>query len=123
MSFQEEVSGWMKECFGVKIMADKEERNYRFIEEALELVQACGMNKEYAHELIEYVYGRPIGEQDQEVGGVMVTLAALCSANGLDMEWAGERELRRVWTKVREIREKQVKKPHQSPLPEEKAND
>lgn len=105
-------------CFGAMIAGDREERNHRFLEEALELVQACGCTASEAHQLVDYTYGRPTGEPPQEVGGVMVTLAALCLANGLDMHAAGEAELARVWTKVEQIRAKQAAKPKHSPLPE-----
>lgn len=47
----------------------------------------------------------------------MVTLAALCLAQGLDMQAAGETELARIWTKVEAIRAKQAAKPKHSPLP------
>jgi hypothetical protein len=115
--FQSRVKPWMLECFGEVIAADRQERNHRFLEEALELVQACGCKATEAHQLVEYVYGRPAGEQSQEVGGVMVTLAALCLAGDLDMHAAGEDELARIWTKVEQIRAKQAAKPAMSPLP------
>ncbi|SDS68590.1 hypothetical protein [Pseudomonas trivialis] len=115
--FQSRVQPWMMACFGEAIAADRQERNHRFLEEALELVQACGCTATEAHQLVEYVYGRPAGEQSQEVGGVMVTLAALCLAAGLDMHAAGEAELARIWTKVEQIRAKQAAKPAMSPLP------
>jgi len=105
------------ECFGEMIAGDREERNHRFIEEALELVQACGCTASEAHQLVDYVFARPAGEKAQEVGGVMVTLAALCLAQGLDMAAAGETELARIWTKVEQIRSKQAAKPKYSPLP------
>lgn len=117
-SFQAHVQPWMMACFGAEIAADRQERNHRFIEEALELVQACGCTQSEAHQLVDYVYGRPQGEINQEVGGVMVTLAALCLANGFDMHSAGETELARIWTKVDKIRAKQAAKPKHSPLPE-----
>lgn len=115
--FQPRVSPWMLTCFGAAIADDKQERNHRFLEEALELVQACGCTQSEAHQLVDYVYGRSVGEREQEVGGVMVTLAALCLAQGLDMHAAGEKELARVWTKVEQIRAKQAAKPKHSPLP------
>jgi NTP pyrophosphatase (non-canonical NTP hydrolase) len=117
-TFQEGVRLWMAACFGSEISADRAERNHRFIEEALELVQACGCTKSEAHQLVDYVYGRDQGDINQEVGGVMVTLAALCLANGFDMHRAGETELERVWTKIDAIRAKQAAKPKHSPLPE-----
>lgn len=117
-SFQGRVEPWMLECFGAEIAADKKERNHRFLEEALELVQACGAAASEAHQLVDYVYGRPVGDKHQEAGGVMVTLAALCLAQGLDMHASGETELARIWTKVEQIRAKQAAKPKHSPLPE-----
>ncbi len=116
--FQQRVQPWLMECFGPTIAGDREERNHRFLEEALELVQSCDCSASEAHQLVDYVFGRPVGEPAQEVGGVMVTLAALCLANGLDMHAAGETELARIWTKVEAIRAKQAAKPKHSPLPE-----
>lgn len=116
-TFQERVQPWMMACFGAEIAADKVERSDRFIEEALELVQAGGYSKERAHALVDYVFGRPQGDINQEVGGVMVTLAAHCLAHGIDMHAAGETELARIWTKVEQIRAKQAAKPTGSALP------
>lgn len=116
-SFQRRVKKWMMECFGLVISADREERNHRFLEESLELVQACGCTVDEAYQLVDYVFGRPIGDKPQEVGGVMVTLAALCLAQDMDMFECGEIELARIWTKVAQIRAKQASKPKYSPLP------
>ncbi len=110
MSYQQRVHPWMIECFGEDISNDPVERNRRFLEEALELVQACDCTREEAHQLVDYVFNRPVGEKAQEVGGVMVTLAALCGAHKLAMHHEGETELARVWTKVDVIREKQLAK-------------
>lgn len=117
-SFQSRVLPWLATCFGPMIAGDREERNHRFLEEALELVQACGCTAGEARQLVDYVYGRPVGDPPQEVGGSMVTLAALCLANGIDMHEAGETELARIWTKVDAIRAKQAAKPKYSPLPQ-----
>lgn len=116
--FQSRVAPWMQDCFGPAISADTVERTHRFLEEALELVQACGATREECLQLVDYVYGRPVGEPSQEVGGVMVTLAALCLANGIDMHQAGETELARIWTKIEQIRAKQAAKPKNSLLPQ-----
>lgn len=117
-TFQGRVNDWMQTCFGQEISADKTERNHRFLEEALELVQALGCTKDEAHQLVDYTFGRPLGEPEQEVGGVIVTLAALCHVNCIDMSDAGETELARVWTKIEKIRVKHLAKPRLSPLPE-----
>lgn len=116
-TLQARVQPWMMACFGPEISADRLERNDRFIEEALELVQASDYPKERALALVDYVYGRDQGEINQEVGGVMITLAAHCLAHGVDMHEAGETELARIWTKVEAIRAKQAAKPTGSALP------
>lgn len=116
-TFQGRVHPWMQACFGPEIAADGKERNHRFLEEAIELVQSTGCTRSEAHQLVDYVFNRPVGEKHQEVGGVMVTLAALCLANGLDMHLCGEIELARIWTMVEKIRAKQAAKPKHSPLP------
>lgn len=117
--FQERVGGWMLECFTPEITADKLERNDRFIEEALELVQSCGYDAARAHALVDYVFSRPVGEPSQEVGGVMVTLAALCNPHGIDMVVAAETELARILAPkvIEKIRAKQASKPTGSALP------
>jgi NTP pyrophosphatase (non-canonical NTP hydrolase) len=117
-SFQARVDGWLIACFGEEIARDWIERDHRFLEEALELVQSTGCTQSEAHQRVDYVYGREVGDLKQEVGGVMNTLAALCLAHGLDMDEAGEIELARVWTKIEKIRAKQAAKPKHSPLPE-----
>lgn len=118
--FQQRVQPWLLECFGAEIAADRMERNHRFLEESLELVQSLGCTASEAHQLVDYVFGRPVGNPPQEVGGVMVTLAALCLASGLDMHEAGEVELARVNAPglAAKIRAKQAAKPKHSPLPQ-----
>jgi hypothetical protein len=116
--YQERVAAWMRACFTPEICADHIDRNHRFFEEATELVQANGMTASEAHQLVDYTFGRPVGNTFQEVGGVMVTLMALCLAIDLDVEAAAETELARIWTKIEKIRAKQAAKPKHSPLPE-----
>lgn len=113
--YQNRIKPWLIECFGNDVAYDKKERNARFLEEALELVQSLGCSEEEAQQLVAYVYNRPIGQPYQEVGGVMVTLAALCLVNDLDMHENGETELKRIWTKVDVIREKQSQKQKYTP--------
>lgn len=117
--FQNRVDEWLLACFGEEIARDKVERNHRFLEESLELVQALGCTAGEAHQLVDYTFGRPAGESSQECGGVMVTLAALCIANELWMEGCAETELTRIHSKIEQIRAKQATKPKHSPLPAE----
>ncbi|MES2287527.1 MAG: hypothetical protein V4547_17665 [Bacteroidota bacterium] len=117
MNYQQKVNEWMQKCFGPVIAADTMERNHRFLEESLELVQSLGCTASEAHQLVDYVFNRPIGEKEQELGGVMVTLAALSNATEIDMTKCGEVELKRIWEKMEQIRLKQESKPKHSPLP------
>lgn len=118
-TFQADVDGWMQQCFGPEIAADTTERNYRFLEEALEVVQANGCTKEDALRLVDYTFSRAIGEPDQEVGGAMVCMAALCNAAGLSMVEAARRELARISepAMMARIRAKHAAKEIRSPLP------
>ena len=84
-SFQSRVYKWFVSCFGPKLGTEIE-RSHRFLEEALELVQVIGCSREEAHNLVDYTYNRYIGELDQEIGGVMTTLAVLCEITNKDMQ-------------------------------------
>jgi hypothetical protein len=110
--FQFHVDDWLHQCFGKKVAEDLHERNFRFIEEALELVQSCGMSKDDVLKLVDYVYSRLTGKKQQEVGGVAVTLSALCSAQDIDLGVEAKHELDRIYGKIDEIRRKQSRKPH-----------
>ena len=118
--FQSRVAGWMLDCFTPEIAADKLERADRFCEEALELVQTMpDFTKDRAHALVDYVFSREVGERGQEVGGVMVTLAALCGPCDLDMTAEAEREYARISAPavIEKIRAKHTSKPTGSALP------
>ena len=110
-TFQQRVKVWMRACFRKEVIEDNRERNFRFLEEALELVQARGMTQAECYSQLLYTYKRPKGEQKQEVGGLIVTLAALCLAAGVDMNDCAEKVLARCWDKIDEIRGKQDSKP------------
>ena len=107
MSIQKRTDLWMTKCFDQEVIVNKHTRNMRFLEEALELVQACGLDKEAALVLVEYVYDRPTGDIGQEIGGTLISLAALCSAHQIDMDMATDTELKRVDLMIDKIREKQ----------------
>lgn len=110
-SFQDRVFDWARECFGEHDTADPQMRTYRFLEEAIELAQACGCTQESAARVLTYVYERPTGVVAQEVGGVMVSLAVLCRAFGMEMDRRGEAELTRVLGMVEHIRARHAAKP------------
>lgn len=94
--YQQRVADWMDSLFGVDLASSPVERSMRFLEEALELVQAQGMDRDGAMRVVGYVFGRPAGEPPQEVGGVMVTLAGLCHKAGISMGAEAIREMDRI---------------------------
>lgn len=93
---QRAVADWAARCFGPVEAADLAQRSLRVLEEALELAQACGVRVRLVRELASYVYGRPVGEVAQEVGGLSVTLLALAAAAGLSADDAENREVQRI---------------------------
>lgn len=109
--YQIKIAAWLLECFGPEISNDKTERCFRFTEESLELVQSLGITKEQVLQLVDYVFDRPIGEPKQEIGGTIVTLAALCYATNIDLEYCAKNEYERILTKIEKIRAKHFNKP------------
>jgi len=116
-NYQARVSSWVKTITDSESI-DSAERTHRFLEEALELAQASGCSRDDAVALIDYVFSRPVGEPQLEAGAVLVTLAGLCSSLNIDMQSAGETELRRNWERVEAIKLKRSSKPKDSPLPQ-----
>ena len=116
-TFQTRTNEWYEACFSQGSQISEVERAHRFLEEALELVQANGSSKEDALALVDYVFDRPSGDPENEVGGVMVTLAVLCQVTGLDMMSSAEKELSRNWRRIDAIRHKHAAKQDAGPLP------
>lgn len=116
---QNRAANWCVECFGETTAADQAERNWRFLEEALELVQSLDGNAEDAHRLVDYVFARKAGDPAQEIGGTLVTLSALASANQLGLYDNALAELRRIEQPhiMNGIRARHASKPHRSSLP------
>ena len=112
-SLQSLVWNWVIQCFGLPAASNITERNYRFLEEAVELCQSLGMDKEACHQVVDYVYFRSPGIPVQELGGVMITLSALATAADLDIETAWKREFVRISDPdvIAKIQEKQAGKP------------
>ncbi len=111
--FQGSVYSWLLKCFGKDIVKNPQERNKRFMEEAIELVQSTGMNKDDILSLVDHVYAKEKGDPTQEVGGVLVCLAALCTVNGIGMVYSGNKELNRIVAPeiISKIRRKHAAKP------------
>lgn len=111
-TFQLRVHEWVVDCFGKKSAFLVRERFDRFIEESVEFAQSFHISKEDVQRMVDYVYSeKEPGNPVQELGGVMVTLAALCESVGLDMNGSGEMELERIKDSIESIRAKNKTKP------------
>lgn len=105
------VADWTRRCFGEHMADSRAERNHRFLEEAVELVQACGCGAEEVHAIVDYVFSRKPGVKTQELGGTLITLAALSAVHGLNMDDCVRGELNDIEKKIDRIREKRATKP------------
>lgn len=95
-SRQKSVYTWAKAAFGSKHVDSVEQRGLRFAEEAIELAQGAGCDPATLHQLIDYVYSRPVGDIRSEIGGAGITLLCLAEACHVDADTAEEEELSRV---------------------------
>jgi hypothetical protein len=113
IAFQDTIRAWVNKCLGYRSAKNAAERNFRFLEEALELVQANGMTRDEAWETMEYVFARPVGKLPQEVAGTVITLVALANQAGIDVAEEAMVEFRRIDTPemMAKIRAKQESKP------------
>lgn len=113
--YQSQCHAWAFEAVGERAAVSPRERAMRFLEEAIELAQACGVHGDLAVQLVRDVYDNPVGAVEQEVGGTMLTLAALCEATGVNLVTAAEAELARVQDPkvIAKVRARQATKRHQ----------
>lgn len=116
--FQNHVDAFVGLCFGMQESGNVYNRACRFVEEALELAQSVDIPAEDILLLVNYVYSRPQGNAANEIGGVMVTLAALATAAGVDLQDAAFAELTRIWAIKDKIQAKFLSRPINSPLPQ-----
>jgi hypothetical protein len=90
---------WSIRSFGRAHVQDKKVRALRLAEEAIEFCQARDVPIEQMRLLIDTVYGRPVGDANQEIGGVFMTAVIAAAIEGLDPEECFLIELRRVLAK------------------------
>lgn len=110
-SAQDEVTSWAIKVFGARLVYDKRHRSLRFLEEALELVQACGLDKIDALKVMSQVYAKPAEKViAKEVAGSFTTLMALSSCLSIDFEGAYEDEMSYRHNNVELIRKKNQEK-------------
>jgi NTP pyrophosphatase (non-canonical NTP hydrolase) len=109
-SYQERVIKWVIDCFGAEYAVNIKERALRLLEEVVELGQSLGVTKEDVIKMAVHTYGRPVGDTEQEFGGVMVTLAALAASASVDLKSIGEKQLSENIINKEKIKEKHLLK-------------
>ena len=116
----EQLTGkWMEKCFGTspELLALKSsvtERVARIVEEMTELAQSEGITRDEVVRLVDDVYAREIGDPRQELGGVMICLAAYAYTKGFSLQDEWSAEYRRIGhpDKIEKIRARQDTKFH-----------
>lgn len=86
---------WAVATFG-EIATDKEERAMRFVEEALELVYALGLQATTLQMIAARVYSRPKGDRWQEFGQAQLTLELLAEVYGINPQLRASIEFERI---------------------------
>lgn len=86
---------WARETFG-EIALDPHERALRFVEEAVELVHAIGLDANDVSAIIARVYERPAGNVPREVGQCLACFETLALVLGVDADHQATGELARV---------------------------
>jgi NTP pyrophosphatase (non-canonical NTP hydrolase) len=96
---QEAVHEWYETLFrGTPEEHTKKTLAMRFLEEALELAQACDLEKEDVYRQLRYTFSRPKGTVEEEIAGVMMTLQHIGNMENIDIQDATLAELERIST-------------------------
>ena len=93
---QEKVGDWIAGTCGYEVLANKQERNARFFEEAVEFVQTRQMTVAEMIAIILDKMTKPVGEPKQEAGGVIITFLGACESGNIDAQEAFDQEWNRV---------------------------
>lgn len=105
------VGEWVIHTFGSSALFSMEERALRFMEEATELAQACGLSYARVGAVQKHVYGRTVGTVRNEIGGTIHTLAALAAGMSMPLGTIAIEVAQSGWDRQKEIREKNDRKP------------
>jgi len=93
---QAEILQWANATFGATTADNTGERIRRFVEEAVELAQASGLDKQAIYDIIDHVYAKPVGDIAQEIGQVGVSLMALSEHLGVQADDEERKEYERI---------------------------
>lgn len=96
---QRAVNVWYETLFrGTPEEHTKKTLTMRFLEEALELAQACGLTEEDVLRQLKYTFGRPKGTIPEEIAGVMMTIQHISNMESIDIQNVTLAELVRIST-------------------------
>lgn len=100
INWQRMIRDWMFTTIGDHTQWDPVNRGQRLLEEVLEAVQCpeIGLTEDQCHDLVKYVYKRPVGVYHQEIGGTIVCLLAMCDATKEDLYKCMVDEYNRIHT-------------------------
>lgn len=93
------IAFWTVTRLGEACLTDRHERAVRLVEEAIELCQAEGVTQEFVQRVLDRAYSRPVGDVEQEGGGVGLTFLAWAFAAKLDPMKITQCELERIEAK------------------------
>lgn len=93
---QQVVFGWVERVFGASIANNVIERATRVLEEAVEVAQAAGIARETAIRVVNRCFGRDVGNVEDEVANLSITLLALCATLKVDAETLERDEIERI---------------------------
>lgn len=96
---QRQVFEWGRLAFGEDQMRSQAQRGLRLVEEAIEVAQAAECDPAALHRLIDYVYARPVGDVEAELGGVQVCVLAMAECVGASAEECEHVEIARILEK------------------------
>jgi hypothetical protein len=112
---------WAVDMFG-PVAKLRSERLLRFVEEAIELAHAEGMERDVFNRVADRVYSRPPGEAPKEIGQAQACLETFAENIGLSSADEAQREWERVqgiprdeWTR-RHTAKQAIARPHHSPI-------
>lgn len=92
----ERAALWDVETFGPAVYGSIRERAMRTLEEAIELAQAGGVTRDEIARLVEHVYSKSIGDQQEEIADVMLCLLVYAHRVGMDLDGQMPKLLDRV---------------------------
>lgn len=96
------IFNWAKSTFGDSA-ADPCERAIRNVEEAVEVAQTLGVDKDMVLRTVERTYSRPAGGILEELGGNLVTLLSLIYVTGNDPEAILYNEVYRITSRSPDV--------------------